>query len=46
MILGTGIIGLVFSVIAALILGNLLKDDGAGFGAGCHVGRAGPIHRK
>ncbi len=33
MILGTGLMGLVFSIIAALILSNLLKDGGAGFGA-------------
>ena len=32
-ILGTGLIGLVFSLIAALLLGNLMKEDGAGFGA-------------
>ena len=33
MILGTGLIGMVFSVIAALLLGNLMKEEGAGFGA-------------
>jgi hypothetical protein len=33
MILGTGLTGLAFSIVAALLLGNLMKEDGAGFGA-------------
>jgi len=33
MILGTGLVGLVFSILAALLLGNLMKEEGAGFGA-------------
>jgi hypothetical protein len=33
MILGTGLVGFVFSILAALLLGNLMKEEGAGFGA-------------
>lgn len=33
MVLGIGLIGLAFSILSALLLGNLMEDGGAGFGS-------------